>query len=108
MLQVGRSRGRDPAGMRWVSRVAAAVALCSAAGGLLSVAAYRTDIGALLEFAAMSTGGLWLALFAGWVALDAPASPGRGAVAVHEPPAGPSGVLCRGDDRFGAFGDAVA
>jgi len=109
MLQVGWSRGRVPAGVRRVSRVAAVgVAQCSASGGLLSVAAYRTDVGALLEFAAMSIGVLWLVCFAAWVALNGWASPGRGPMAVHEASTGSGSVQRCGDDRFGALGDAVA
>ncbi len=102
MLQVGWSWGQGrlggvPTGVRWASRVAAAaVALCSAAGGLMSVAAYRTDVGALLEFAAMSIAVLWLVVFAWWVALDGTASPGRRPVAVRGAPAGPGGARAAG------------
>jgi len=63
MLQTAFGEGPRP--LRLLSRFAAvAVAAVAAAGGILSVLQFRTDIGAALEFTAMSIAVLWLSGFA--------------------------------------------
>ncbi len=72
--------GDGPRALRMLSRCAAiAVALIAAVGGLLSVLQFRTDIGATMEFTAMSVAVLWLAGFA----LSNAARPHRAALAAE-------------------------
>ncbi|MEZ0492206.1 DUF998 domain-containing protein [Kineococcus sp. TBRC 1896] len=71
MLQVCCSA--VPRGVRLASGAAAlAVASVAAAGGLLSVFGVATDVGALLEFSAMTVAVLWLAGYASWTSLSGP------------------------------------
>jgi len=75
MLQVGWSAMPRP--VRGLSRAAAlAVGAAAASGGLLSVAQLHLDVGADLEFAAMTVATSWLVVLASWASVREAGAPG--------------------------------